>query len=194
MTRNYFVKFFLTAGSIIIAPLALTAKYLNRRRIDKGIKVDAGKDRFDESISLHEGDIFFCKVSTKDTDGDLYIFESTRGKKGGPPLHYHFEQDEWWYILEGEFLFKVGDQTFTAKAGDSVFGPRMVPHAFAKVNEGPSKLLMAFQPAGKMEEHFKAVSKGAYAKMTKEERDKFQQGNGFKVVGPALTYDNTIQQ
>ena len=59
MTRNYFVKFFLTAGSIIIAPLALTAKYLNRRRIDKGIKVDAGKDRFDESISLHEGDIFF---------------------------------------------------------------------------------------------------------------------------------------
>lgn len=193
MTRNYFVKLFLTAGSSIIAPLALTAKYLNRRRIDKGIKVDAGKDRFDESISLHEGDIFFCKVSTKDTDGDLYIFESTRGKKGGPPLHYHFEQDEWWYIVEGEFLFKVGEETFTAKAGDSVFGPRMVPHAFAKVNEGPSRLLMAFQSAGKMEEHFKAVSKGAYAKMTKDERDKFQQGNGFKVVGPELTYDNTIQ-
>lgn len=193
MTRNTFVKAFLGVGSILIVPLAVTAKSF-RGRINKGIKVDAGKDRFEESISLHEGDTFFCKVSTKDTNGDIYIFESTRGKKGGPPLHYHFEQDEWWYILEGEFLFKVGDQTFTAKAGDSVFGPRLVPHAFAKVNEGPSKLLMAFQPAGKMEEHFKAVSKGVYTKMTKEERDKFQQGNGFKVVGPALTYDNTIQQ
>ncbi|MBK8698286.1 MAG: cupin domain-containing protein [Saprospiraceae bacterium] len=181
----------MTVTTFLASPLSLTAKSLNKRRIDKGIKVDAGKDRFDESISLHEGDIFYCKVSTKDTDGDLYIFESTRGKKGGPPLHYHFEQDEWWYILEGEFLFKVGDQTFTAKTGDSVFGPRMIPHAFAKVNEGPSRLLMSFQPAGKMEEHFKAVSQGAYSKMTKEERDKFQQGNGFKVVGPALTYDNT---
>jgi hypothetical protein len=29
--------------------------------------------------------------------------------------------------------------------------------------------------------------------MTKEEKDKFQQGNGFKVVGPALTHDKTIQ-
>jgi hypothetical protein len=27
--------------------------------------------------------------------------------------------------------------------------------------------------------------------MSKEEKDKFQQGNGFKVVDPALTYDKT---
>jgi mannose-6-phosphate isomerase-like protein (cupin superfamily) len=194
MNRNSFLKLCLAAGSFLTAPFTVMANHFNKKRADKGIKVDAGKDRFGESISLFEGDSFFCKVSTKDTDGDVYIFESTRDKKGGPPLHYHFEQDEWWYILEGEFLFKVGDQTFTAKAGDSVFGPRMIPHAFAKTNEGASKLLMAFQPAGKMEEHFRAVSKGIYAKMTKEEKDKFQQGNGFKVVEPALTHDKTIQQ
>ncbi|MDX2048439.1 MAG: cupin domain-containing protein [Chitinophagaceae bacterium] len=194
MNRNSFLKLFLTFGSFLTVPFTLIAKPFYKKRVDKGIKVDAGKDRFGESIPLFEGDHFYCKVSAKDTDGDIYIFESTRDKKGGPPLHYHFEQDEWWYILEGEFLFKVGDQTFTAKAGDSVFAPRMIPHAFAKINEGTSKLLMAFQPAGKMEEHFRAVSKGIYEKMTKEERDKFQQGNGFKVVGPALTYDKTIRQ
>jgi mannose-6-phosphate isomerase-like protein (cupin superfamily) len=193
MNRNSFLRLFLTAGTFLTSPFTLMAKAANKKRIDKGIKVVAGKDRFDKSISLFEGDNFYCKVSTKDTDGDVYIFESTRDKKGGPPLHYHYEQDEWWYILEGEFLFKVGDQTFTAKAGDSIFGPRMVPHAFAKTNDGPSKLLMMFQPAGKMEEHFKAVSQGIYANMTKEEKDKFQQGNGFKVVGPALTHDKTIQ-
>ncbi len=167
MTRNSFVRIFVTAGSLLALPMGLAAKSFNRFRINKGIKVDAGKDRFDAPLPVHDGDVFYCKVSSKDTDGDLYIFESTRAKKGGPPLHYHFDQDEWWYILEGEFLFKVGDQTFTATKGDSVFGPRMIPHAFAKINEGPSRLLMAFQPAGKMEEHFKAVSKGVYSKMTK---------------------------
>jgi mannose-6-phosphate isomerase-like protein (cupin superfamily) len=191
MNRNSFLKLCLAVGSFLSTPFTLMAKPFSKKRVDKGIKVDAGKDRFGESISLYQGDIFFCKVSTKDTDGDLYIFESTRDKKGGPALHYHYTQDEWWYILEGEFLFKVGDQTFTAKAGDSVFGPRMIPHAFAKTNEGIAKLLMAFQPAGKMEEHFKAISQGEYTKLSEEEKDKFQQANGFKVVGPALTYDKT---
>ncbi len=194
MTRNYFVKLVSTIGSFLSVPFTVMAKHLSKKRIEKGIKVDAGKDRFGKSISLFEGDSFFCKVSTKDTDGDIYIFESKRDKKGGPPLHYHYEQDEWWYILEGEFLFKVGDQTFTAKAGDSVFGPRMVPHAFAKTNEGASKLLMAFQPAGKMEELFKAISEGGMSKLSEEEKIKFRDAHGLKVVGPALTYDKTIEK
>jgi hypothetical protein len=70
----------------------------------------------------------------------------------------------------------------------------MVPHASSKTNEGAARLLIAFQPAGKMEEHFIAVSKGVYANMTKEERFKYQQGIGVEVVGPALTYDKTIQE
>ena len=188
MNRNSFLKLCLAVGSFLSTPFVTMAKPFSKRRVDKGIKVDAGKDRFDASISLFEGDTFFTKVSTKDTDGDIYIFESIRDKKGGPLLHYHYAQDEWWYILEGEFLFKVGDQTFTTKAGDSVFGPRMVPHAFAKTNEGIGRLLMAFQPAGKMEQHFKAVSQGIYSKLSEEEKHKFRQANGFEVVGPALTY------
>jgi mannose-6-phosphate isomerase-like protein (cupin superfamily) len=159
--------------------------------VDKGIKVDSGKDRFDNPISLYEGDTFYTKVSSKDTDGDIYIFETTRVKKGGPREHVHFDQDEFWYIIEGEFLFKVGDKTFTAKAGDSVFGPRQVPHAFAKMNEGNSRILMAFQPAGKMEEAFKAISQGVFKNMSEEERDKFREAHGIKNVGPALTYDKT---
>ena len=152
-------------------------------------EADAGKDRYDKSISLFEGDTFFTRVSTADTNGALYMFESERDKKGGSPLHYHYEQDEWWFILEGEFLFKVGDETFTAKKGDSVFSSRMVPHAFAKTNEGPVRLMMAFQPAGKMEEHFKNRSAGAYDKLTKEEEKKIRQEYGLEVVEPALGHE-----
>lgn len=91
------------------------------RRINKGIKVAAGQDRFGKPISLLEGDVFTTKVSGQDTNGDLYIYESIRLKKGGVPLHYHYEQDEWWYVLEGEFLIKVGDEIYTVKAGDFVW-------------------------------------------------------------------------
>lgn len=169
MNRNSFLRACLAAGAFLSAPITAVAR-MARRRVDKGVLVGAGKDRFDKPLGLFEGDTFYTKVSTKDTDGDWYIFESTRDKKGGPMLHFHYEQDEWWYILEGEFIIKVGDETYTAKAGDSVFGPRMVPHTFAKVNDGPARLLMAFQPAGKMEEHFKAVSEGKYAKLSEEEK------------------------
>src|SRR4051794_13488593 len=99
MNRNSFLKLCVSEGSFIAAPLAVIAKPFDKKRGDKGIRVNAGKDRFDQEISIFEGDKFYCKVSGKDTDGDLYVFESTRDKKGGPSFHYHYEQDEWWYIL-----------------------------------------------------------------------------------------------
>jgi hypothetical protein len=70
----------------------------------------------------------------------------------------------------------------------------MVPHAFAKINDGAARMLTVFQPAGKMEEHFNAVSKGAYKNLSEEEKDSFRQNNGFKVIGPALTYDKSLKQ
>ena len=170
------------------APLALLANQKFKKRVGKGIRVAAGKDRFEKPISLFEGDTFYTKVSTKDTDGDVYVFESTRLKEGGPSYHLHFEQDEFWYVLQGEFLFKVGEETFTGKAGDTVFGPRKVPHAFAKVGEGEGKLLMFFQPAGKMEEMFRKISEGVTKDMTEEQQDKFREEHGIKRVGPPLTY------
>ncbi len=189
MNRKSFLKLSLAAGSSVALPAFANAQSSTAKRGDKGTKVPAGKDRTDKSISARRGDTFYVKVSTKETDGDLFIFESTRDKKGGPDLHYHFAQDEWWYILEGEFLFKVGDDTFTVKAGDSVFGPRMIPHAFAKTNEGSARMLIAFQPAGKMEEYFVAVSQGALVKLSEEEGSRFKKAHGFEVVGPALTHE-----
>jgi mannose-6-phosphate isomerase-like protein (cupin superfamily) len=189
MNRNSFFKAGLAIGIFLTAPFAAIAKINSKKRVDKGIKVDSGKDRFDKPISLFEGDTFYTKISTTDTDGDVYVFESTRIKEGGPSLHLHYEQDEFWYILKGEFLFKVGEETFKAKAGDTVFGPRQVPHAFAKVGEGEAKLLMFFQPAGKMEKMFKDISEGATKNVTTdEEKAKFFHEYGLKRLGPPLTY------
>ena len=82
----------------------------------------------------------------------------------------------------------MGEETFTAKAGDTVFGPRKVPHAFSKIGKGEAKILMFFQPAGKMEEMFRKISEGVTKNMTDEEQDKFREEHGIKKVGPPLKY------
>lgn len=158
----------------------------------RGILVRAGHDRFDSPQSLFDGDIFATKVSGRDNGGALYLFESSRARLGGPPLHYHYDQDEWWYILEGEFLFQVGDEQFTAAAGDSVFGPRRVPHAFAKLHDGTARMLLGYTPAGRMEEYFGAVSRGAQKGFTQAQREAFAREHGFEFVGPALTFDKFV--
>ena len=188
MNRNSFLNLCLAAGAFLTTPVSSIAKTFNKKRISRALKVDAGKDRGDKPISLFEGDTFYTKVATNDSDGDVFVFESTRVKEGGPSFHLHYEQDEFWYIVKGEFLFKVGEESFTAKAGDTVFGPRNVPHAFAKVGEGEARLLMFYQPAGKMEDMFKKISEGVTKNMTEEEQDKFRHEHGIKKVGPALSY------
>ncbi|MDQ4140787.1 MAG: cupin domain-containing protein [Bacteroidota bacterium] len=187
MNRNSFLKASLAVTGFITAPFVAVARHY-KERTDKGITVKAGKDRFNKPISLFEGDSFFTKVSTKDSNGDVYVFETTREKEGGPSFHLHYDQDEFWYIIKGEFLFKVGEETFTARAGDTVFGPRKVPHAFSKVGKGEARILMFFQPAGKMEEMFKKISEGVTKNMTEEEMNKFRHEHGIKKVGPALKY------
>jgi hypothetical protein len=55
------------------------------------------------------------------------------------------------------------------------------------VGEGEARLLMFFQPAGKMEDMFKKISEGATKNMTEEEQNNFRHEHGIKKVGPALT-------
>ena len=184
MKRTNFFKICLAVGTFVAIPFTVYAK----TRINKGFKVNAGKDRFGKSISLFEGDTFDCKISGKDTDNDLYVFESIRRKKGGPAEHVHYDQDEWWYVLTGEFMVKIGGESFQLKAGDSVFGPRKIPHAWAKTSEGEARLLMIFQPAGKIEDYFKAASEGVLARMSVDEQNEFRKSHGFERVGPALNY------
>ena len=186
MKRKGFLHACLALGAAAALPFNLLANAVSRMRQGKGFNVKSGQDRFNRPQLLFGGDKFMTKVSTADTDGDLYVFESTRLKEGGPTHHYHFEQDEWWYVLEGEFLIKVGETIYEAKAGDTVFGPRMVPHSFAKVGPGESRLLMIFQPAGKMEECFRKISEGVTRNMTEAEQDKFREEHGHKRVGPPL--------
>jgi hypothetical protein len=107
-------------------------------------------------------------------------------KKGGPLLHYHQNQDEWFFVREGEFLFQVGDNNFhLTSGGDSIFAPRKVPHTFANVSEG-GVLMIIYQPAGTMEEFFLEGSQLLLKNPTSDEWQAFCRVHGIENVGPRL--------
>lgn len=47
----------------------------------------------------------YLKVSGNDTDGQMIIFIADYKRNEGPPLHLH-DNDETFFIIEGEFIFK----------------------------------------------------------------------------------------
>jgi quercetin dioxygenase-like cupin family protein len=125
------------------------------------------------------------KISGKDTNGQLAVFEYIGTQKVGPSLHIHFEQDEIFTVVEGEYLFQVGDKKDILKVGDTIFLPRQVPHTWIQLSD-LGKLIYFLQPAGKMEEFFMTMN-NLKERPTAEEMDKIHAAHGMKVVGPPLS-------
>jgi quercetin dioxygenase-like cupin family protein len=65
----------------------------------------------------------------------------------GPPLHLHHNEDETFYVLEGEVTFLVGDERIDLAAGDYLFGPREVAHAYV-VRSERARMLVTASPGG----------------------------------------------
>jgi mannose-6-phosphate isomerase-like protein (cupin superfamily) len=144
--------------------------------------IPAGGDRYGVKRSLPNGTTAF-KVSSKDCRGDFFAMEHHHTKKGGPPLHLHTVEDEWFYVLDGEYIVKVGDQLHHLKAGDSVLGPRNVPHAFAFVGQSSGRFLITYAPAGRMEEFFDGQDRTGGRTYDLQER---MAAFGMKYLGPPL--------
>lgn len=119
--------------------------------------VAAGEDRLGETHSLGFSTILF-KVLPRETSRGLFVIEHKGLGHGGPPVHFHLHQDEWFYVMEGEVLFQVAGERKTLRAGESVLGPRMVPHGFMGVGDKPAHMIIAFTPAGMMEAFFRETA------------------------------------
>jgi quercetin dioxygenase-like cupin family protein len=95
-------------------------------------------------------------LSAKDTGGALAMFIDDIPPGGGPPRHIHHNEDETFYILEGELEMQVNEDMFTARPGTSVFLPRGIPHTFGNLGTQPVKTLTLLTPAG-LEEFFAEI-------------------------------------
>ena len=142
--------------------------------------VPAGEDRLGEQHGLGVSRIDFKAIAP---DGGLLVLENTFHAKGGPPQHLHLEQDEWFYAVEGEFVIEIGDERHVLQPGDSVLGPRRVPHVWAHVGAGRGRILIAFTPAGRMEAFFREVTK---ADAMPAQDPALWREHGMQLVGPPL--------
>ena len=174
-----------SVGQALAATRSLARVSWPVARTRRAVFVPNGRNRGDEALMIWGVIPLQIKVSTNDTDGDLFVFEHANMGRGGPPRHFHYEQDEWFRAVKGEFLFEVGDERFTLRPGDSLFAPRKVPHVWAYVGDEPGTLLLAVQPAGSLEAFFMQSTK-LTRPPTPQEADRQFAAHGMKVVGPPL--------
>ena len=128
------------------------------------------------------------KVSALDTGGALSVAEITSLQKGGPARHLHHEQDEWFYVVEGEHVIEVGEERYEVGPGDSLLGPRKVAHAWAHVGEGTGRMVAALQPAGEIEAFFEDLAKLGRTP-EREELSRVFSSHGMELVGPPLSIE-----
>ena len=94
-----------------------------------------------------------------DTDGRYCLMEQLMPEGAGPKPHVHPNGDEHFYVLDGSMRMTVGERTFDAGPGGSVWIPRGVVHHF-KVSSETCRVLNTFAPAG-MEQVIKSVGRPA---------------------------------
>ena len=186
-------RFILTA--VALYPLNAFSRIMTRvmTRTTKGFKVNSGDSRTGKHYNMKgiTFNVLDLKISSKDTDGDIAVFEQNGfTPKGGPPLHIHLYQDEFFYILDGEYLFQVGDDKYKMKSGDTIFLPRNIQHAFVQLTE-KGRVIVSYIPAGKMEDFFRTTDSWT-SPPTTNEIEKVFEDHDMKVVGPPLKDDSQI--
>lgn len=184
MKRKEFVK-----NGLLALPALTIANLLHatpkKPTSTKPFVVDAAKSRFGDVVKflgVHPNDL---KISGKDTNGALSVFEYTGLGKVGPMMHVHFKQDEIFCVTEGKYRFVVGNETHILETGQTIFLPRNIPHTWIQLSE-KGKMIYMLQPAGKMEEFFMLMN-SLKTKPTKEQMDKYHADHDMKVVGEPLT-------
>jgi len=150
--------------------------------VAKAVLVKAGEDRYGEHKGLGISTIDF-KVAAEDSRGAALVIENTNRAKGGPARHLHVEQEELFYVIEGEYLMEIGQERFTLKPGDSVLAPRQLPHVWAYVGDSVGRILITFTPPGRMEAFFREVAKN---NSMPPQDPKIWQAHGMELLGPPL--------
>jgi mannose-6-phosphate isomerase-like protein (cupin superfamily) len=113
------------------------------------------KDRASLGYGLlnDEGEAFWLlgmlqtiRIGRDDTGGQYGLIEAVVPMGVGSPWHIHPEEDEWFYVLDGELTVYVADARLSLTAGSFAFGPKGVPHTFFSESPNGARTLVGFQP------------------------------------------------
>ncbi|MDP9152554.1 MAG: cupin domain-containing protein [Myxococcota bacterium] len=95
-------------------------------------------------------------VKVGHAEGGAYsLIEMAHPANVGPALHRHSGGDEAFYVLDGEYEVRCGNEVFIGTAGSFVFVPRGAPHGYTVGRDGGRVLVVT--PAG-LERYFAEVA------------------------------------
>jgi len=132
--------------------------------MDKGKRV--GPD--DGNLYRRANDMF-VKVTADDTSGAYEICEERCPPGFASRKHYHSQNYETFYVLEGSATFILGEETYEGTKGSLFHIPPGVPHQVIAGDDG-IRMLMVYNP-GETEAMFKDM-----VALTPEERADFEIG------------------
>ena len=92
------------------------------------------------------GGLYHILATADSTNNTFFAMENIEPPGGGPPLHCHSREDEFFHVIEGQLTFSVGGKTSTLSAGQSLFAPRNIPHCFKNCTASPVKFLVFCTP------------------------------------------------
>ena len=93
------------------------------------------------------GETLRLLAAEADTSGAYTAFEVCNTPGGGPPLHFHPDLDETFYVLTGPYSFQIGPEQVTATDGAFLRASRGMPHAYRYDGDAEGRLLALFTPA-----------------------------------------------
>lgn len=99
------------------------------------------------------GGIYRIVTTTAQTGGTIFALECTEKPGGGPPLHIHGTEEEYFFVTEGEMTFFIDGKITKVKAGESAFALRGKVHCYKNCTNQDARMLAIFTP-GKIEGYF----------------------------------------
>jgi len=101
----------------------------------------------EEAPAYWQVGILWAMLATGEQTGGAYsLMWELCPQNSGPPPHSH-DQDEQFYVIDGEITYRADGQELRAKAGSFVLIPRGTVHSF-RVDSGTATLLNSYTPAG----------------------------------------------
>jgi quercetin dioxygenase-like cupin family protein len=94
------------------------------------------------------GDTMTLMATGESTGGRLLLLENLTAPGGGPPPHIHTHEDEFFYVLDGTFEIRIGDDVHAVGPGGFAYVVRGTVHNFRNTADTPSRILVGFTPAG----------------------------------------------
>lgn len=101
------------------------------------------------------------RIKSASHPGQLFFADHPMPPGYAVPPHVHDDEDELFYILDGELTLLVDDGERTAGAGSFVHLPRGVPHGFRNASDREIRMLVITTPGGGLEGVFRGLDAAA---------------------------------